>query len=256
MSDNDPVICKKTLALFFLAALWLGAADFWQKKKYTDWTPKEAQQMVKDSPWARPVSVRLDTGGRNTGSGGGRGGKGGGGGGRGGGGGGIMDASSGSASDPMRGGGGGGGGGMAGEGDPSIMAVVRWHSALPVKQAVARIRFGDEAATAPEAAKMLAREETSYVVGIANLPPMAMRAKPDQIKSTAFLKVKGKEPIAAADVRAERDQANRVNVYLVFPRTPIEVSDQEVEVTVKLATIEIHRKFKLKDMVFDGKLRL
>ncbi len=64
-----------------LAAVALLAADFWQTKKFTDWTDKEVQKILKDSPWARPVEVRLGGGGGGLGEAGGGGGPGGGGGG-------------------------------------------------------------------------------------------------------------------------------------------------------------------------------
>src|SRR3954468_17261823 len=76
-----------------LASL-LFAADFWDKKKFPDWSAKDAQKMLKESPWARPVELG---GGGGVGSGSGRGGGRGRGGG--GGGGGIPDASTGGAGD-------------------------------------------------------------------------------------------------------------------------------------------------------------
>ncbi len=245
---------KRALVAFLLvislgvAALW--AADFWQKSKFTEWSDKDAQKMLRDSPWARPVEVRLAGGG-----GGGRGGRGGGG----------MSAAS--AADDMGGGGGGGrgggGGGRGGGGDmvetpPAHQLVVRWHTAMPVKQAVARMRFGKEAATSPEAAKLLQPEQKRYVVGIAGVPPQLMaRSKPAELKSKAFLNVKGRDPIQAADVLADRGERG-TNVYLIFPRegNAITLADNEVEVVLKLATVEIKRRFRLKDMLFEGKLEL
>lgn len=228
----------KLTAIVFLAATSLCAADFWQQKKYTQWTDKEVRQVLNNSPWARPVSIRIS--GSNLPSAAGRGR-------RGPGTAGITDAS-------MTGLGSSDSGG-SGEMEKSVMAVVCWRTALPVKQATARLRFGNEVEASPDAARLLNREESNYVITITGLPPTALRAKPDAIKSGTFLKVKGKDPIPVTDVRAERDQ-NRINLYLIFPRTPIELSDQEVEVEMKAGIIDIHRKFKLKEMVVDGKLQM
>ena len=252
------------LWLAILITLSLGAAalcgaDFWTKKKFQDWTEKEAQKMTKDSPWARPVEVRMDAGGGGgMGGGGGRGGRG-----KGGGGGGMPSAASGGADE----GGGGGGMGRSGGGGaegiqppPTRTVVIRWHTALPVKHAVARLRFGDEAATSPEAAKMLARQEQQYVVGISGLPPQFVRGKPEQLQSAAVLKIKGQPPIQALDVKGDRDQVG-VNLYLFFPKSQpgshvITLEDNEVEVVLKLANTEIKRRFRLKDMVYEGKLEI
>jgi hypothetical protein len=43
----------------------------------------------------------------------------------------------------------------------------------------------------------------------------------------------------------------------IFPRTdPITLDDKEVELDLKLGTMEAKRKFNLKDMVYNGKLEL
>jgi hypothetical protein len=242
--------------IFLLAGAGLWAADFWQKSKFTEWSDKDAQKMLRDSPWARPVEVRL---------GGGRGGRGGGGGGGGG-----MSADGGPSAEDAGGGGGGRGGGGGGGGKrgggggampetpPGQVLIVRWHTAMPVKQAIARMRFGKEASTAPDAAKLLQPEQKRYVVGIAGIPPqLVMRGKPAEFKSKAFLNVKGRDPVQAVDVLSDRDERG-ANLYLVFsrPENPITLENGDVEVLLKLGTTDIKRKFRLKDMVFDGKLEL
>lgn len=59
-----PKSMPKKLAIAMLGtatlALVLTAADFWTKKPYSDWTDEESQKMVTDSPWAWHKSV--DTG--------------------------------------------------------------------------------------------------------------------------------------------------------------------------------------------------
>jgi hypothetical protein len=163
------------------------------------------------------------------------------------------------------GGGGGmgrGGGGMeASQPPPGITVQVRWHSALPIKQAIARARYGEEATTSPEAAKMLGRQEDRYVVGVTGLPAQAVRGNPEALKSNALLRLKRqKDPIQASDIKGDREQG-RANLYLFFPRGQdgshvITLEDEEVELVLKLPSVEIKRKFRLKDMVFEGKLEI
>jgi hypothetical protein len=161
----------------------LEAADFWEKKKFSQWSPKEVQKILRDSPWARPVQVHLQ--GPSVGGAGGRGRRGGG-----------------RSTDVSAESGGGfgsegsgmprGGGGMEGmSSPPTATVIVRWHSALPVKQAVARARFGDEAGTSPEAAQMLARDQDRYVIGVIGVPMQAVRT---QVKPDASLLVKARRP--------------------------------------------------------------
>jgi len=235
-----------------LGAVTAAAEDFWQKKKFSEWTPKEVQKMLKDSPWARPVEIRLDVMSGARMSGGRR---------RGGGGGSLGDASMGAGSMGGEQGGPGSGGGMAmPESIPTVTAYVRWRTALPVKQAYIRTRFGDEAATSPEAAKLLASRETHYIIEIAGLPPSTMRVNPAQLKAAAQLRIKGKPPIQAVDIKAGREQ-NLINLYLIFPRgeegaPAITLEDKEVEVFLRTGPLDIRRKFRLKDMVFEGNLEV
>lgn len=243
-----------------LAAAALTAADFWEKKKFSQWSEKEVQKMLRDSPWARPVEIRLDTmaGPRAGGGGGGRGGRSRGGGG----GGGFSDASVGAGGmGGEEGGMGRSGGGFAGpDSIPTLTVHVRWRTALPIKQAIVRGRFGDEAGSSPEAARLLSGQETAYIVEIAGLPASLARVNPEQVKAAAQLRIKDKPPIQAVDVKGGRDQGG-VNLYLIFPRGQegshvIVVEDREVEVFLKAGPLDIRRKFRLKDMIFEGKLEI
>jgi hypothetical protein len=149
--------------------------------------------------------------------------------------------------------GGRGNAGMEGAGTPTLRLVVRFVSALPVRQAMMRARYGDKVGNSPEAAKVLSTPDNYYVVALAGLrrPPGDVQA----IKEKSTLRAKGKEPFGPAQVRAE----NGMLVFF-FPREghPVAVEDGEVEVQVRLPDIvgPIRRSFKLKDMVHDGKLEL
>ena len=247
------------LIVLGLGAWVLSAAEFWEKKKFSEWNEKEVRKILSDSPWCRPVEIRLDTaGGARMAGGGGRGRRGGGGGG------GFADASTGSmgGTDESMGGGMGRGAGSMSmpEAAPTITVYVRWRTALPVKQALVRARFGDEAANSPDAAKFLSAQETHHIIEIAGIPMPMLRIKPDQLKAGAQLRIKDKPPIQAVDLKAGREE-NRVNLYLIFPReqngTPvIALEDKEVEVFLKAGPLDIRRKFRLKDMIFEGKLEI
>ena len=273
----------KKLALSLILLLGFGlvslhAADFWETKDFKDWKPKEVQRMLTNSPWTRTVSLSMG------GSFGGMGGRMGGG----------MDASQSSGRVPGMGGGGGGRRGNRSSGmdmdemRPSLNVYVRWLSALPVRQALVRNNFGDEV-TGEAAMKLLELEDERYIIAVAGLPArMAMgrrdgsgqprnpemtseqrqqqrQAGPptgalERIKDKATIRVKGKDPIHPNHVEMSGSQQNS-DIYLFFPRgndggLDIVLEDKEVEFLLDLERSDVKRKFKLKDMVYQGKLEL
>ena len=252
------------LALVAAAGLVLQAEDFWEKKKFAEWSDKEVRQMITNSPWARRVDVAL--GGMGEGAGGGRGGRRGGGMG---GGGGFPAGGGGGGEGGIEGGGGGGGGavgpssGMSQESTsvPRLPVLIRWQSALPVKQAILKARMGAEAATSQDAAKVLERQEQYYVIALSGIPArMLMGGGPDKLKSTIALKIAKLPPVAPLDVKVNAGQG-MAEVYLLFPRSQpdahvITLDDKEVELVAQIGPLDVRRKFRLKDMVFEGKLEL
>jgi hypothetical protein len=228
-------------ASFFAAvALAIGvtavlAAEFWQNTPYTDWSDKDVSKMLTDSPWAR--GVPLDMSAMRGNSGGGGGGMGGGGG--------------------RCGGGGGRGGGGGGMQQRSI--IIRWVSAMPMKQALIKTKYGDKAGS-DEAKKMLEMPDTQYVVTLIGIPGQLARNDPDkvkdQLKSATTLNRKGKDAIVPDTVEMH-PQNGQLAVIIRCPRAnPITLDDKEVEFSTKLGSLVIKRKFKLSEMEFNGKLEL
>jgi hypothetical protein len=263
---------KLTVLLFgslFIGAVALWAADFWQTKPFTSWDQKEATKLLTDSPWARRVSISLATNPQSGGKGGGRGGRGGGG-------------PAGDSIDPgitggapgatpgiaETGGGGRGGGGFgAGSSDtgvtqaPSLQLLVSFRSALPLRQASAKLKYGAEAGTSPEAKKMLEDKiyQEYYIVAVAGLPVYVQPHDEDDKKRIliqTLLSAKGKDPLTAMDVQFSMDGRN-VDAYFIFPRTTeFTVNDKEVQFDTKVGGLTIKDRFNLKNMVINGKLEM
>ena len=252
-------ILLRSIAITSLSVAALWAADFWESKSYTEWSEKEVGKLLTNSPWSQKVTVYM-SGGRG-GGGGGFGGAGGGG--RGGGGGfGGSGIPRGGGGGGGRGGGGrrGGGGDFGGGGmAPATNLFVRWFSSLPVKQAIVMSKYGDEAATAQQAIDYLARQEDHYIVAVVGLPGrMAgfVQRNPDALKENTVLKRKKKDPINPDEIQVQ-SQEESVSFYFMFPKTDeITVDDKDVEFVMKTQRFEVKRKFKLKNMVFNGKLSL
>lgn len=248
----------QALAAAGLVAPYLRGADFWAEAPYTDWSQKDIQKMLMNSPWAQPYTLQMGgPGGPGGAGGGGGGGRGGGGGGRGGGGGFGGGGGGGGRGGGGRGGGGGGGGGFGGQGLP---LVIRWHSAAPIKQANMMAQFGGEGELPKEAMDYLNRPETHYVVSVNGLPGRMGRLaqNTDRLKERASLERKGKEPIAPEQVEVQAPEgAQRISIFFVFPRTDaISMEDKNVEFVMQLGQNKIKQKFALKKMMLDGALAL
>ncbi len=264
-----------------------GGKKFWEHKEFPEWSGKEIKQMLTKSPWARSVNIRMSgmqsggqraDGGRSGipsgGGGGGYPGAGGGAGGSGGGGSGQPGGGAGGSGGGGSGGGGGYGGGAGGFA-PSFSLTVRWFSALPIKHALAAHRYGSEAKEAEE----LTPEKTHYTIGLSGAVwPLIRAASQSQgesnqgdlaelLKSESFLKISGRSPIQAVDIERrdapelERDDARgkmeSAELLLMFPRSQaITLDNKQVEFVTTIGRQQVKKKFKLKDMVYNGKLEL
>lgn len=62
---------RTVLVTLLLSPAFAVAADFWVQKPYGEWTEKEVQKLMSDSPWARPARITLTT--QDAGGGGGAG---------------------------------------------------------------------------------------------------------------------------------------------------------------------------------------
>jgi hypothetical protein len=239
---------KKTAGLIVLFAFGLLAADFWQKP-YTEWSEKDLTKMMTNSPWARSASVSMSGPGGPGGGGGapaGGGGFGGGGGGRGGG--------------PQGGGGSEIGPGAQGASAPTFEIVARWQSAMPVRRAFVRMKFGAEADKSADAQKVLQVEDRPYEIVLSGPMGAFLRGKPDDtakvLSDVSFLSSARTGAIKASQIQVGKPGPS-MDVVFAFPRTmPFTVEDKEVEFTTKLGTSNLKYKFRLKDMVVNGKLEM
>ena len=259
---------KRLGALVVVLACSLGAADFWQSKPYSEWSDKDVQKMLTASPWARQVGVGVEGPAAPVRANGGR-----------------RSDTSGDPSDtpgpPVAGGGviagadvGGGGFGGAdspgtrgGRGDDaaggsaqSILVMLRWQTALPLKQAAVRAKYGSEATTSPEAKRILEHEESNYVISVSGLPAAMARGDFEKLKESVkrqtSLSTKGREKLPPAEVQlAPRDKF--VDAIFIFPKNqPFTPDDKEVEFSTRIGSLAVKYKFRLKDMMYNGKLEL
>ena len=243
---------KKLSALLFLCALCMWAADFWTTKPFTEWNEKEVQKMISDSPWTARVSISSGPGAPPSIGGGG------GGGGRGGRGGGPQGDST--TADPGIGGGGGGDFGGGGGGGGSISITLLWQTAMPVRQALAKRRYGAEVGTSPEAKASLDRVDQVYVLTLSGLLGSMIGAAQGDKKAglldVTMLTVAGKPPLKPVDVQISGGRGAAAMFFLFPKTTTYTVEDKEMQFSTKFDKTAVKAKFKLKDMVFNGKVEM
>jgi hypothetical protein len=259
---------KITLAAVGTAFL-LCAADAWKNPDYTQWSTEDVQKVLTKSPWAKETTISMGAGGYpGAGRGGSR---------RGGGGGGGMGDMGGGGGGMGGGGsrGGMGGGGMDGEsqqGPPAQKITIRWESAMPVKEAEMKARYGDHMPAKGETGYTLDQTPTTYAVSVIGMriagggrrrqgdstDQASERSPADQMKdrlmSSTQLVRKGKDPIFPQDVRM--NTTTNIIVFLFPKNDAISEDDKEVEFVTTIGQTQIKQKFSLKDMHFNGKLEL
>ena len=214
----------------------LVAADFWTKPA-ADWTDKEIDTMILDSPWADRMAV--ETGQRGN----------------------IASA------DDSKG---------AMQGNLTAPIVIVWRTAAPIRQALAR--RGQPASET---------EPTASVLLLSGFPGQFRADAADNAKLIAdtVIKVKGKPDIHPTEIQLPAGAApggakgggapgggkggfggpgggkgfggGTFDLVMVFPKTVgLTVDDKEFEFVTKVGKMNIRKKYKLKDMVFNGKLEM
>ena len=234
--------------------LLLLAGEKWAGKDYSQWTAEDAGRVLDDSPWVKHAQAYLGTTDedartypvqaptpREAGLGG-------------------RSASDGNWD--------GGVGRMNRGTDPTLPVIVRWDSALPVRQALLR----SHAAGVRDTENTLSQPDKYYVIAILGLAPA--RKSPvdsstgddidrDQFEMTrtrqgllnqARLMRRDKKAIVPEDARIDPSTGT---VQIFFPKTdPIAAADKEVTFGTMFGTIRVTQKFRLKDMMYRGKLEL
>ena len=238
-----------TLAIVAGLPLLLLAADRkWASKDYTEWSAAETERVLADSPWVKRAQASYGTtdedaraypvkapGPREAGLGG-RG---------------VSDGNW-----------DGGVGRMQTGGDPKLPVTVRWDSALPIREALLK----SHAAEAGETPNTLSKPEKYYIVAVIGLAAArkvsSENAERDQFEMTrtrqgllnqSRLLRRDKKAIVPEDARI--DESGNVRVF--FPKTDaITLEDKEVVFGTAFGSIRVSQRFRLKDMVYKGKLEL
>ena len=201
--------------------------EFWNHKDPSDWTPEEVKQVLSQSPWAKAASVYNNTGasgplGSSRSGGGGR---------RRGGGGGSVTNNPGPPGGPN-----------------NWKSIVRWESALPVREALKR--------------KLKPEDAEDYIIAlIGSIPSVGIPSDEDDPAER-----KRKLEILQDSTRIERRDepldlvraaSGPTGTFFYFSRVfAIKPEDKQVTFVTKMGPLEIKCKFSLKEMMYRGNLEL
>jgi hypothetical protein len=215
------------LGLTTLPGRAFAAKEFWNERKPEEWTSAEIKELLTRSPWAKDGEIK-------------------------------DNGQVGSLGSP-RGGGRrgatrtGGQGGTAPSSPPKITwkAMVRWDSAMPVREALK--------GSAPKDVKDF------YVLNVlGNLPGAipsenepADRASLEYLKETTKLQHKGDEIHLSRVEPAPASELSEAGTWFYFSRMlALMPEDKETTFVTKIGPLDVKCKFTLKDMLYRGNLEL
>jgi hypothetical protein len=219
--------------------VWASPREFWDEKQPHDWTPSEIEQLLSKSPWAKEASISYSTGQRALLGGGQRAG-------------GTVGRRGGNRG--TSGGGASSAGTIAGDPGGSWKAMVRWESALPVREALGGTSSSEFA--------------ENYVINmIGAIPSVGLPADDDDpaerkqklelLQETTRIERRD-DPLELQGVAtAPATRLSRGGTLFYFSRIlPIKPADKQVTFVTKMGGIEIKCKFTLKEMQYRGNLEL
>jgi len=233
-----------SLAVIFVSSTF--AADFWQAKPFTEWSEKEIQRLLTNSPWAKPVIASMAEAMQAAPAG--------------------RPSNTNDSNEP---------GMMTARGTiPStasssrdqsgnrapLQVVVRWQTALPVRQALMRVKFGAEAPSSAEARRFVEQDPSNYIIGVSGLPRGMVTGNLEEVKRGLLrettLHTRGKAVLHPSDIEFSPRQ-DSVELFFVFPKArPFALDDREVEFSTRVGAWGVKCKFRLKDLVYAGRLEL
>lgn len=235
----------RVVAPFAAAAIALCAGDVWNSKDYTKWSAQDVNRMLTDSPWAKQASALFGTVPRE------------------------VDRSvippPGASTNNMGGTRGvtdgrwdGGVGPPVDDSAPKLPVTIRWESALPVREALLRSRSGDHLSVFGDAHAKLNGPGSNYIITVIGLLTNDQSRDRERVRKelmgAAKLVRTGKAPVRPEDVELDAT-ANAIQVF--FPRTdPISLNEREVTFELQFGSMTVQKKFRLKTMIYKGKLDL
>ena len=134
--------------------------------------------------------------------------------------------------------------------------TIIWASATPVRLAVLKLNSGPNTPTSGEIERV-SRARENYVIAVIGLAPPDTDTDLNTLASKASLTIRGK-PAVAAGTCTYRKIGNADVYFFRFPKTslPMGADDRQVEFKALFGQAEIKHRFDLKGMQYEGQLAL
>lgn len=223
------------------AASVLGISADWKTQSFPNWDEEAVLRLVTDSPWAKQRTVRMEWRNRIE----------------------IPFSykdvpGADHSNQPLPGSpvGGIGGGVQRSHLPEKADLIIRWASALPVRQAKALYRHREEKKDLQE---LIGAGDSDYVVEIYGVPALVAHqgtgTVESVVKQSAWLQTKSRK------MRPSRVEATvhggDLTVMVHFAKSPaIEVGDQTVDFSADFQIFAVREKFKLSAMMYGNRLEL
>ena len=128
-----------------------------------------------------------------------------------------------------------------------------WQTALPVKQAMVKRKYGAEAGISPEAKALLDRVEQFYVLTLTGVPGSLLAATQGDQKAAlldiTMLTVTGKPPLKAVEVQTTMGRGGGTVSFLFPKTTTFTAEDKELEFTSKFGKTAVKpRRFRARSI--------
>jgi hypothetical protein len=137
----------------------------------------------------------------------------------------------------------------------AVELTLRWASALPVRRAMVLAEFGRLRLDHPRAVEMLSTQPGEFVMELAGLPYRLVDEGFKRDMQKTNLIVPGNRPLSPLSV-----DFHSVGAYgtatLKFKRVADLKPDGKAEVLIQAGTLRIEEKFKLRPMIYEGRLEL
>ncbi|MCC7497252.1 MAG: hypothetical protein IT160_06725 [Bryobacterales bacterium] len=230
-------------ALLGIALIPATAAD-WNSRSFPGWNDHIVERILTDSPWTRPVTIRLDwisRGDRQVD---------------------YKQIPGASNQWPFPGGSpvGGIGAGKGSSLPDRADILVRWASALPVRQATALYKQRQDKLQSISVNQLVPAAPADYIVELFGVPSEVAHRGTASVEAiargSAALKLQTGRVLKPNRVEA-LVHAGNMEILVHFSREePILVTDREVEFSIDMQIFSVKEKFRLFPMRYQGDLQL
>lgn len=140
--------------------------------------------------------------------------------------------------------------------EPQPALSVIWASATPIRLAVLKLQSRPNAPTQGEIERVM-KPRGNYVIAVVGLNPPDNDTDFAALAAHATLSVKGK-PVETAGTCSYRKVGNADVYFFRFARTglPISMDDKQAEFKARFGQSEIKQRFELRSMQYQGQLAL